>query len=457
MRKDRYGGAPELRRKIVAGALPCAACLAVAMAVAAEPAVHVHQVSTTADHGPGSLRQALENAARTPGPDRIEFGPADGPFGTPQTIRLQAPLPVVAGEVTIDGFIDGLLWRAYGVTVSGAGRFRVLETAPGARLHLRGITVADGAAARGAGLLNRGRTVVEGVAFLRNRATGAGGAVANAGGELAIINSTAGENRAKRGGALANLAGSLRVVNSTLYANHARRGTAIFSKGPLALANSILAGEAGLACLNRGTLDASSTHNLIVGQRGCGRPISEADPRLQPIGYYNGPTPVFPLAGGSPALNLGENSAAVDAGGRPLVWDQRGNGDPRFAAGYTDLGAFEQQAPLASEFVVDSVEDNGLRGCGLVGPPDCPLRAALELAAAAKRTVPIRFDAGTFAAPTILRLPVLPVDPALPLVLDGAGAAPVTILVPTAGTAWQARNGVRLEVAVHALDAGGVP
>lgn len=449
--------APDLRRRLVARALPAAACLSAAMAVAGEPDAHVHRVLTTADQGPGSLREALEQARRTPGPDRIVFGAADGPFGTPQIIRLQAPLPVVEGEVTLDGYIDGLLWRAYGATVSGAGRFRVLETAPGAKLHLRGITVADGAADRGAGLLNRGRTLVEGVSFVRNRATGAGGALANAGGEVAIVNSTAGENRAKRGGALANLAGSLRVVNSTLYANRARRGTAIFSKGPLALANSILAGEAGLACLNRGPLDPASTHNLIVGQRGCGRPISEADPRLQPIGYYNGPTPVFPLAGGSPAINLGENAAAVDAGGRPLVWDQRGNGDPRFAAGYTDLGAFEQQAPVAAEFVVDSVEDNGLRGCSLAGPPDCPLRAALELAAAAKRPVPIRFDARTFAEPTTLHLPALPVDPALPLVLDGAGAAPVTIVVPTAGTAWQARNGVRLEIGAYVLDAGGTP
>lgn len=454
MRIDR---SPGLRRKIGARALPAAACLAVAGAVAAGPAVHVHQVTTTADPGPGSLREALEHAGRTPGPDRIVFGTINGPFSTPQTIRLQAPLPVIEGEATIDGFIDGLLWRAYGVTVSGERRYRVFETAPGATLHLRGITVADGAAARGAGLLNRGRAVIEGVTFLRNRAAGSGAAIANAGGDLALINSTASENHARRGGALANLGGSVRVTNSTLYANRARRGNALFSRGRLALANSILSGGEGLACINRGPLDAATTHNLIAGQRGCGRPVSEADPHLQPIGHYNGPTPVFPLAGGSPAINLGENAAAVDADGRPLVWDQRGNGDPRFAAGYTDLGAFEQQAPLAAELVVDSIEDNGLRGCGLVGPPDCPLRAALELAAAAKRPVPIRFDPGTFAEPTTLRLPALPVDPALPLVLDGTGAAPVTIVVPTAGTAWQARNGVRLEVGAYALDAGGVP
>ena len=28
--------------------------------------------------------------------------------------------------------------------------------------------------------------------------------------------------------------------------------------------------------------------------------------------------------------------------GRPLVWDQRGNGDPRFVGGITDIGAFER-------------------------------------------------------------------------------------------------------------------
>lgn len=426
---------------LLALTLPAAA--AFCQAQPASPTIHV--VTGTADQGPGSLRQALEDANRTPGPDRIVFGDADGPFATPRTIALSAPLPVVHGEVEIDGHIRRLLWKAYGATVSGQGNHRVFEVAPGGRLHLAGITIADGKARTGAGILNRGHLVLEGVTLLRNRASAAGGGVANRGGQAWLINSTASENQARRGGAVANLSGRLRVTNSTLYRNQAKVGAAVFSKGELTLANSILAGDdGGEQCRRRGALAAETTHNLITRHRGCGQPISQADPVLTAIGHYNGPAPVFPLGAGSPALNLGDNAAAVDAEGRPLVWDQRGNGDPRYVEGYTDLGAFEQQPQLASEFIVDSVEDTGLRGCSLAGGADCPLRAALELAAAAGRPVSIRFDGRVFAEPQTLRLATIPPGADQPLRLDGTGAAPVTILTASAPPPWQTLNGVRV-------------
>lgn len=58
-------------------------------------------VTTTADSGPGSLRQAILNANANPGNDEITFrlpGPA------PQTIQLLTPLPAITDPVTIDGF-----------------------------------------------------------------------------------------------------------------------------------------------------------------------------------------------------------------------------------------------------------------------------------------------------------------------------------------------------------------
>ncbi len=50
---------------------------------------------------------------------------------------------------------------------------------------------------------------------------------------------------------------------------------------------------------------------------------------------------------------MGDNGAAVDEHGEPLRWDQRGNGDPRFVAGITDVGAFERQA--FALLVVDTI------------------------------------------------------------------------------------------------------
>ena len=132
-------------------------------------------VSSYADSGPGSLRAALEHASETSRTYRIGFGSADGPFSVPRVIELSSPLPVIQAEVEIDGFISGLLWKAYGATVSGNDQFRVFEVAPGGLLRIAGITVANGHADSGAGILNHGRLVIEGVTLLENHATEAGG------------------------------------------------------------------------------------------------------------------------------------------------------------------------------------------------------------------------------------------------------------------------------------------
>ncbi|MGH7140512.1 MAG: choice-of-anchor U domain-containing protein, partial [Pirellulales bacterium] len=58
-----------------------------------------YTVTTTADSGPGSLRQAILNANANPGSD-ITF---DLPGSGPQTIQLLSPLPAVTANVTIDG------------------------------------------------------------------------------------------------------------------------------------------------------------------------------------------------------------------------------------------------------------------------------------------------------------------------------------------------------------------
>src|SRR5438876_296122 len=57
-------------------------------------------VTTTADAGAGSLRQAISDANAAPGVDDISFNiPGTGV----QTINLASPLPTVTDVVTIDG------------------------------------------------------------------------------------------------------------------------------------------------------------------------------------------------------------------------------------------------------------------------------------------------------------------------------------------------------------------
>jgi hypothetical protein len=400
-------------------------------------------VSSYADSGPGSLRAALEQASDHPRPYRIGFGTAEGPFSVPRVIELSSPLPVIQTEVEINGHIPGLLWKEYGATVSGNDQFRVFEVAPGGVLRLAGITVTNGRAYSGAGVLNHGRLVIEGVTLLENHAEDAGGAIANQGGETFMINATAYANRAGRGGAVANLAGNLRLTNVTLHQNQAATGSAVFSLGPLILNNSILTGEA-TQCVNRGAL-VESRHNIFSTGEGCGEAIISSNPQLGTLNYYNGPTRTIPISALSPARNLGDNAAAIDHAGNPLKWDQRGNGDPRFARGYVDIGAVEHQSQLPDEHVVDTLEDTILRGCTQSGVGDCPLRAAVELSLAGRSLVPVRFDPEVFSGPQEFRLERLPEKADQPLIIDGEGTGGITITVPEP-VPWKGLNGVRIEL-----------
>ncbi|MDT8408134.1 MAG: choice-of-anchor Q domain-containing protein [Wenzhouxiangellaceae bacterium] len=431
------------RAPIVAAAL---ALLVASQMLQAEP--HEFVITTAADAGTGSLRHALQQAADEPDQAiRISFGNREGLFASPRSIELNTPLPPIAGDVTIDGFISNHLWTAYGATISGAEKVRIFEILPGATLRLAGITLRHGRAEAGGAILNKGRLMLDGVSLLENRSTATGGAIANFG-QADLINSTLAWNRSELGGALANVDGSLRLINITAYENHAAEGAAVWNSAELHLANSILAGDpSSQQCLNEGRLSPESTHNLIEGhQQGCGKPILSSDPGLESLGYYNGPTPVMPLGGDSPVINMGLAKAALDAEGNTLRWDQRGNGDPRFAAGFTDLGAFERQGQLPEAFLVDTLLDNGLRACTVTGTQNCPLRAAVELAAAARDPTSVRFDARIFDQPQTLILDEIPAGTDdLSLDFDGDGAAAVTIIIP-AKVAWRARNGIRFEI-----------
>ncbi len=398
-------------------------------------------VTTDAANGPGSLTTILQQAATADGVCRIDFGDRDGHFARPRMIEIDGPLPMIRGEIIIDGFIDRLLWRAYGVTISGGGQHRLLEVAPGGSLTLRGVTLRDGFGDIGGAIINHGRLVVDSSSLFDNEAIDAGGAIFSTG-ETIVVNSTLIGNRARRGGAVANMDGTLRVVHATFYDNVAGKGGALIALGELSLANSILSGN-GNQCHNAGDL-GEMIHNLIHGEHeDCGEPLLTVDPRFERLDYYNGPTMTLSLSGASPAINLAASEAALDAHGERLVWDQRGNGDPRFAGGFADLGAFERQGPLPEAIEVNARNDNGLRVCTGQGQDNCPLKAAIELAVAGRHLVPIRFNDRTFDQPARLTLDTVTKFADVPLVLDGEDRVRLEIEVPCI-VAWEARSGVEL-------------
>lgn len=384
-------------------------------------------VTAIEDDGEGSLRQAIRNANAFGEGAVITFDHEAGPFGPPQTLLLERKLPVLEGDFTIEGFIPDQLWQASGVIVSGGDRHRVFEVAPGARIAIRNLTVAEGTARDGAGILNRGDLVVSGVTFEGNRARRAGGGLLHETGSLYLVNSTlAGNHAGREGGALASRAPA-RLVHATITDNEAPEGGGIYSTGTLHLANSVLWGNGG-DCLAAPPATPKQGHNLIGGHAGCGTPLLSVDAQLEPLNYFNGPTRTMPLSGRSPAANLADNALSVDERGEALRWDQRGNGDPRFVAGYADMGAFEVQA--FPTLRVNTPADNGLRSCFPSLREGCPLRAAIELALAMRRDKLITFDPRVFGADSVITLdaPLPEID--WPLRLEAAEERPVTILVP---------------------------
>ena len=270
-------------------------------------------VTRTDDAGEGSLRQAIINANTLSGPDTITFDAKIGPFATPQTIALNSELPDLIDELVIDGRIPDRLWKPVGVTVSGERRHRVFTVPAGANVIIGAVTIADGRASDGGGIVNRGTLVVKDTTLAGNNADRDGGGLVNLGGSLTVINSTFANNGAGRvGGGLANIDGKLTVTNSTFSGNAAENGGGLFSNEPSLLRNTLFANSvSGGDCASTAALALASTNNLIETNNGCGTPISAADPDLEPLRNYNGPTFTFALRAGSAAINLGDNASAV--------------------------------------------------------------------------------------------------------------------------------------------------
>jgi len=98
-------------------------------------------VSNTHDSGPGSLRAAVTAADASPG-STIDFAP-----GLHGTIRLTSGDLPVSASVTIDGPGQNKL------AVSGTGASRIFDISGSANVSISGLTITDGLATSGGGIL----------------------------------------------------------------------------------------------------------------------------------------------------------------------------------------------------------------------------------------------------------------------------------------------------------------
>ena len=192
-------------------------------------------VTSLADDGAGSFRQAIQMANDTPGADMIDFdASARG------TISLLSALPDLASEITIDGPGAADLTITNGNL--GNGKFRLLRVTADGVVDLSGLTLRGGSAqvetidgadrTFGGAVLNLGMLSIADTDFFNNTASpssgggdAAGGAIANLGtltvtGSKFATNQAVGQGGLGYGGAIAN-GGTLTIAGSTFAGNFA--------------------------------------------------------------------------------------------------------------------------------------------------------------------------------------------------------------------------------------------
>ena len=334
-------------------------------------------VTSTADSGIGSLRQAIIDASAG---DTIEFGFSNCPctiFLTSTSLEINKNLTIRglgATQLILDGF-----------NIADVNRRRIFDVHSG-NVVLHGMTLTHTGGLSSGGIINSATLTVancvisnhifsssggisnSGTLFVLNSTiSGNGGSgIQNSSGSATITNSTISGNANASGGGIRLWSGSLTVVNSTITGNRAGAGPGLVGggirveAGTASLDNTIVAGNfrdngstvddingsiaaarynvIGDAATSGGI--AHGTDGNIVGNNGSGT-IPTASILNTTLAMNGGETPTHALVSGSPALDAGNNTLAADASGNPLTTDQRGAGFARIVNGTVDTGSFE--------------------------------------------------------------------------------------------------------------------
>jgi hypothetical protein len=355
-------------------------------AMASVQNLHAATVTSTADSGAGTLREALASASDG---DTVDFSVSG-------TITLTSGQLVVNNSLTISG--PG----AANLAVNGNAASRVFYISSGKTVTISGLTITNGRKSGigiesvGAGILNGHATLtVSNYTISGNSAAGNGGGIYNSGdffgsATLTVNNSTiSGNSVPASGGGIHNHgvsfgSATLTVNNSTISGNSAGGGGGggIFNDGsssgsaPLTVSNCTTSGNSAVSggggiynyfaaldltdtILNTGASGANITNNSgtvtsdgynlssdsgvtnVSGGTGgltATGDQSNTNPMLGPLQNNGGPTFTHALLSCSPAINRGDPSFTP-----PPNYDQRGAGYPRVMDGRIDIGSFEVQ------------------------------------------------------------------------------------------------------------------
>ncbi len=287
-------------------------------------------VTNLDDSGPGSLRQAIIDAADG---TTIQFDAAIAG----KTIVLST------GELVIDGLITIEAPVPAGMTISGGLTSRVFRVAGGGSAVLRNLSIVNGRDKFAGGIHIENGTVVldHSLVAFNEAAEVGGGGIYLANGNLTLVNSTlTGNSAAATGGGILAADGSVTIRNSTIAFNTAEDGGGIFvASATIGLRNSIIADNVGIGASTAGVPNcviksaAVFSGKNISNDDSCG-PASATmivgNPSLLPLADNGGPTKTHAIGYG----------AAVDAGQQcSETTDQRYVA--RNQGSSCDLGAFE--------------------------------------------------------------------------------------------------------------------
>lgn len=211
--------------KVVTGSA-VAAGLAVLAAPAADAATFT--VTNTNDSGAGSLRDAIVTANTNAGPDVITFAPT-----------VTGTITLTSGQLYIGDSVDIQGPGAATLTVSGNNASRVFYIYNSDALidvTISGLTITQGTASFGAGVINFSENLTLDHDVITNNAGGTGGGVATGGGTLNVLNTTiSGNTAAGTGGGIYfydNASPSL-IQDSVISGNQATgAGGGIYFYGP---------------------------------------------------------------------------------------------------------------------------------------------------------------------------------------------------------------------------------
>ena len=210
--------------------------------------------------------------------------------------------------------------------------------------------------ATGGGIYNSGTLTVSNSTFSGNTTTANfvyGGAIYSSG-PLVMNNSTVSGNSVGGrfgggGGGIYAAGGATRISNTTIAGNSGNSGGGIYKGGgTVTIQNSIVSASSrggncfGTMTSNGYNLSSDGTCTKTFHNSG---DRNNTNPILGTLGNYGGPTNTMQLLTGSPAIDTGNPSGCRDSQGNLLKTDQRGMPRPdKEDTGGCDRGAFERQS-----------------------------------------------------------------------------------------------------------------